>query len=106
MPNASAAPSVTAPTPTSPGSPPSTRPPYVVLSERGDHEHLAAGEDVLPGGQRGIVAGPLPARRGSLVGGPLVAIPYGVVEGLPRVGHRPHERARVLAGEGAHVEVE
>src|SRR5205809_5798926 len=27
------------------------------------------------------------ARRGALVGGPLVAIPDGIVEGLPRVGH-------------------
>ena len=82
------------------------RAPHVVLAEGGDHERLLSREEVLPGGDGGVVAGPLLSRGGALVGRPLVAIPDGVVERLPRISHRAHERARVLPGERAHVEVE
>ena len=78
----------------------------VVLAGRGHDQDLPARHHVLPGGQGRVVPRPLAASRRLLVRGPALAIVRGVEQGLARVGHRPHQRARVLRGDGGHVQVQ
>ncbi len=81
------------------------RAPRVVLERAGDDERQASGEHLLPRRERRVVARPLlPARR-FLPRRPGVARARGVEQRLPRIGHRAHERARVLARGGRQVQV-
>ncbi len=81
-------------------------PPDVVLAMGRDDQGKLPGENVLPGDERRVVARPLLPLGGALVGRPLVAIALGVVEGLARERHHPHQGVGIAAGERRHVEVQ